>query len=97
MRHPTATPAAAMMDALMLGLEAQSVVALRLWRLSGGGTAAALEAQRMIVEKVDALWRAQLAASLALARGDGGEAAAAAAMRPIRRVVRANRRRLSSL
>ncbi|MDB5445283.1 MAG: hypothetical protein JWQ97_600, partial [Phenylobacterium sp.] len=37
-----------------LGLEAQTVIALRLMKLAGGGVDAQVEAQRMVAEKIDA-------------------------------------------
>jgi hypothetical protein len=85
-----------MLDVMQFAFEVQSVIALRLWRMSGGGTEAAVEAHRMVAEKADALWRSHLAAGAALAGGRDGEAVAAAAFRPYRRAVKANHRRLSS-
>ena len=38
----------------MLAIESQTVIALRLMKLSSGGTAAADEARRMVTEKVGA-------------------------------------------
>ncbi|MGH1587636.1 hypothetical protein ACRBEV_03860 [Methylobacterium phyllosphaerae] len=38
----------------MLAIESQSVIALRLVRLAGGGSEGLAEAQSMVVEKVDA-------------------------------------------
>jgi hypothetical protein len=96
MRRPPAHPAVAMLQAMQFALDVQSVIALRLLRMSGGGTEAAVEAHRMVMEKAEAVWRSQLAAGLALASGRDGEAVAAAAFRPYRRAVKANRRRLSA-
>ena len=42
----------------MLALEAQSVIALRLMRIAGGGALARSEATRMVTEKVQALGEA---------------------------------------
>jgi hypothetical protein len=47
-------------DAVMLGLEAQRVIGLRLIKLSGGGPAAQAEALRMLSEKTAALAEAGL-------------------------------------
>ena len=47
------------LDALELGAEASNVVALRMLKLAGGGTAAAAEAERMVSEKVTAAMAAQ--------------------------------------
>ncbi|WP_457105967.1 hypothetical protein [Methylobacterium sp. P5_C11] len=42
------------LSSLMLAIESQSVIALRLVRLAGGGSEGLAEAQSMVVEKVDA-------------------------------------------
>jgi hypothetical protein len=52
-------------DAVMLGLEAQRVIGLRLIKLSSGGPTAQAEAWRMVSEKTAALAEA----GLTLARG----------------------------
>ncbi len=82
-------------DAARFGLESQQVIALRLMRMAAGGPLAATEAQRMVVEKVAAVAQAQQAAALALMTGKTFPTAATKAMIPIRRTMRANRRRLS--
>ena len=82
-------------DAARFATEAQWVIALRMLRLAGGGTAATTEAQRMIVEKMIAGAQAQIAAGTALATGGGSRGAMRAAAKPYRRAVRANRRRLT--
>jgi hypothetical protein len=78
----------------MLALEAQQVIALRMAKLALGGPAAALEARRMLTEKVDASAKVAGMVSVAMLRGvpDGG---ADQVVRMLRRKVRANRRRLS--
>jgi hypothetical protein len=96
MQRPSTHPAATMLQAMQFAFEVQSVVALRLLRISAGGSEAAVETQRMISEKAEAVWRSQLAASVAIVSGRGSEAVAAAAFRPYRRAVKANRRRLTS-
>jgi hypothetical protein len=73
-------------DAVMLGLEAQRVIGLRLIKLSGGGPAAQAEALRMVSEKTAALAEA----GLTLARGGS----AGRVMRRYRTHVRSNKRRL---
>jgi hypothetical protein len=78
-----------------LGLEAQSVVALRMMRLAAGGALASREAQRMIVEKGAAAVAAQMAAAAALAGGRGPGAAAARALGTYKRAVSRNRHRLT--
>jgi hypothetical protein len=82
------------LDNLLLGFEAQQVIAARLMRLARADATAALEANRMVQEKVAAFFEAQAAAGVALARGDSLRATVARAHRPYRRRVRANRRRL---
>jgi len=73
-------------DAVMLGLEAQRVIGLRLINLSGGGPAAQAEALRMVSEKTAALAEA----GLTLARGGS----AGRVIRRYRTHVRSNKRRL---
>ena len=73
-------------DAVMLGLEAQRVIGLRLIKLSGGGPAAQAEALRMVSEKSAALAEA----GLTLARGGS----AGSVIRRYRTRVRSNKRRL---
>ena len=73
-------------DAVMLGLEAQRVIGLRLIKLSSGGPAAQAEAFRMVSEKSAALTEA----GLALARGGS----AGSVIRRYRTRVRSNKRRL---
>jgi hypothetical protein len=81
------------LDAVKLGVEAQSVVALRLMKLAGGGPEAAVEAQLMVTEKI----RAAVGAGAHLASGAlaGDPQGAQRAMGVYRRGVRANRRRLT--
>ncbi len=73
-----------------LGVEAQSVVGLRMMRLAAGGPAAEREAFRMVAEKVAAFAEAQ--AGLVMDAVAGGPPSGAVA--PYLRRVRANRRRL---
>jgi hypothetical protein len=78
-----------------LGIDAQGVIAMRLARISGGGAAADVECRRMVSEKFTAAAASQAAAAAALAGGKGIETAATLALAPVKRAVRANRRRLS--
>lgn len=80
-------------DAARMALEAQQVIALRMMRLAEGGPNAALETQRMIGEKVLALWSAQSAAGWAALRGPA--TAGPKALAPFKSAVSANRRRLT--
>jgi hypothetical protein len=72
---------------MMLGIESQQVIWLRLMKLAAGGTAAHSEARLMLLEKVSA---AQQAGERIL-RGDSANSV----VRGYRRKVRANVRRLS--
>jgi hypothetical protein len=74
-------------DAVLLGVETQRVIGLRLMKLSGGGPAAQAEAVRMISEKSAALAEA----GMTLARGGS----AGKVIRRYRTHVRSNKRRLS--
>jgi hypothetical protein len=75
------------MDATMLALESQQVIGMRLMMLSAGGSAAQVEAQRMVSEKIMA------AGEAALLVASGGSTTRVVA--GYRRKVRANARRLS--
>jgi hypothetical protein len=81
------------MDSWSLGLEASTVVGLRMMKLSQGGPAAAAEAERMVKEKIDAAVDLQW---LAVTGGLGttSHRAATKAVSHYRTKVRANRRRL---
>lgn len=81
-------------DSWALGLEASSVIGLRMMKLAAGGAAAQAEAQLMVGEKVAAgLMLPMLAATGQL--GASGHAIAAGSLAHLRKKVRANRRRLS--
>jgi hypothetical protein len=75
------------LDAARLGRETQEVMALRLLKLAGGGGAARVEAQRMVMEKGVAF--AEAAAILAI----GGSVKKV--VRRVRSRVSENKRRLS--
>lgn len=55
-----------------LGLEAQSVIALRAMQFAAGGARAQTEAHRMIIDKIAAGVEAQAVAGFALAPGRKG-------------------------
>ncbi|GEP04750.1 hypothetical protein [Methylobacterium oxalidis] len=74
-------------DATLLAFESQQVIGMRLVKLSAGGAAAQVEAQRMVNEKIMA------AGEAALLVASGGSTARVVA--GYRRKVRANARRLS--
>ena len=73
-------------DAVLLGLDTQRVISLRLMKLSRGGRAAELEVLRMVTEKNTALAEA----ATTLARGGSAETV----IRRYRTHVRSNKRRL---
>jgi hypothetical protein len=81
-------------DAMRFGFEVQSVIALRLIKIAGGGAESNAEVARMVTEKIKALTDAQAAGAVALAQGKSVKAASKRAMTPIKRRVRANHRRL---
>jgi len=80
---------------MQLGVEAQTVVALRIMRLAAGGIHAQDEAQRMITEKIAAVAEAQTAAIAAMINGDKDHMVAAKTLRTFKKRIRANKRRLS--
>lgn len=81
-------------DTWALGLEASSVIGLRMMKLAAGGAAAQAEAQLMVGEKVAAgLTLPMLAMTGQL--GASAPAIASGSLAHLRKKVRANRRRLS--
>lgn len=81
-------------DSWSLGMEASTVVGMRMLRLSQGGPAAADEAERMVREKLEAA--ADLGALAITGRlGATSETAASRTLKHIRGKVRANRARLT--
>ena len=96
---PIAAPAAApadwpglMADASRLWADAGMVVALRSWRMMGGGPAASRELERMFNEKIAA--GLELAGALAGGGVTSPEAAARKALGVYGKRVRGNRKRL---
>ena len=83
------------LDLARLGMEAQTVIALRMMRLAAGGALANREARRMIAEKGAAAVAAQMAAAAALAGGRGPGVATKRAYGTYKRAVSRNRQRLS--
>ncbi len=73
-------------DTQLLTIEAQQVIAMRVMRLSLGGTKSATEARRMVSEKIFAAGQA----GFKLAKGGSGHSV----VKHYRRKVRANHRRL---
>ena len=79
--------------AVQMGIEAQSVVALRMLRFASGG--ARSEATRVVAEKVAAAAKAQAVAAAAAVSGRQPHVVAGEALNVYKKRVRANKRRLS--
>ena len=88
-------PLDAWLESVRFACEVQGVISMRLMRLAEGGPQAAVEAHRMIAEKLDAFAESETALVDALAEGASLMAAAERAYAPMRRCVHANSRRLS--
>ena len=73
-----------------LGIEAQSLVALRMMRLASGGAGTQAEMGRMMVEKAAAVTEAQFAAATAAVAGSKDHVIAGKALKGFRKRVRAN-------
>ena len=82
------------MDAMTLGVEASTVIALRGMKIAAGGPAADAEAKRMVQEKVEAAMALQTLA-LTGALGWSAPGITSKTIAHYRRRVRANRRRLA--
>jgi hypothetical protein len=82
------------MDAFVLGIEAQQVIALRMAKFAMGADPHGHEALRMVTEKAKAAMEAQRGLVQAMATGDVA-GASDRVLAVYRREVRANRRRLS--
>lgn len=78
-----------------LCLEAQSVIALRLMRLAGGGAPSLAEARLMVTDKMAALSEAQVAAAATVPAGNSHKVAMKV-LQVIKKRVRANKNRLSN-
>jgi hypothetical protein len=81
--------------AWQIGLEAQSVIALRMLRFGAGGANAQAEASRMVTEKITAAGEAQAAAVTAAMLGHKEHVVAGKALAVYSKRVRNNKRRLS--
>ncbi|MHA6720179.1 hypothetical protein ACX40Y_12090 [Sphingomonas sp. RS6] len=80
-------------DSWTLGMEASTVIGLRMAKLAAGGPAAAIEAQRMVAEKMQAALELQAAAAMGKL-GSTPDAQARRTLSHYRRKVRANAKRL---
>ena len=83
--------------AIELGIEAQSVIALRMMRLVSGDVRGQAELNRMVVEKITAAAEAQVAVAAAIMNGHKDHVIAGKALTVYKKRVRANRRRLSEI
>jgi hypothetical protein len=82
------------LNALQMGIEAQTVIALRMLRLASGGALMKAEASRMATEKVAAAVEAQTVAAVATISGRPPHVVANKALKVLKKRVRANKRRL---
>jgi hypothetical protein len=82
-------------DAAIMAVESQSVIAMRLVKITAGGAAADAECEMMVAEKFAAVTAAHSAATTALFNGQSLQEVAALALAPVRSRVRANHERLS--
>jgi hypothetical protein len=80
---------------VQLGLDAQSVIALRMMRLASGGPTAKAEMSRMVIDKAEAIAEAQAAATMAAMTGSKDHVVAGKTLDVFSKRVRANKRRLS--
>lgn len=80
-------------DAWALGIEASTVVGLRMASFAQGGAGADREARRMVAEKIESAL--QLQAAMLTGRIGATPAGARAVVRHYRRKVSANRKRLT--
>jgi hypothetical protein len=85
------------MEAVRFTYEAQGVISARLMLFATGAPQAAVEAERMVSEKLAAFSEAHNAAEQALAEGLGIYAAAERAYAPLQRCVHDNNARLFSM
>jgi hypothetical protein len=67
---------------------------MRLLKIATGGAGSSAECTKIVTEKIKAAAEAQTAGVIALAQGKSIRAATKRAMAPVKRRVRANRRRL---
>ncbi len=93
MRTPYADWMKIGLDSWMLGMEASTVIGLRMAKLAAGGPNAAAEAQQMVAEKMQAAWELQVAAVTGKL-GSTPQDQASKTLRHYRRKVRANAKRL---
>lgn len=93
MKHPSTSWFQLSWDMMQLGVEAQSVIALRTMKMATGGAAANEEISLMVSEKVQAAMDAQMEMAKAAMAGRTDGPAKAVAL--YRNRVRANQKRLT--
>jgi hypothetical protein len=79
----------------LMSMEAQRVVAMRLWGMGGFWNVTPAENARMVNEKTVAVRASALAAGRAATQGKSPAGVALAAMKPVRAKTRANAKRLT--
>jgi hypothetical protein len=82
------------LKAVRIGMEAQSVIALRMLRLASGGAPVEAEANRMKTDKVGAAAEAQAVAAVPALSGRSPHVVVSKA-RVVKKRIRANKRRVS--
>ncbi len=83
------------LNAFQMGVEAQSVIALRMLRFASGNACTETEATRMVTEKIAAAAEAQAVAAMATITGHPQHVVANKALKVFKKRVRANKRRLT--
>jgi hypothetical protein len=83
------------LNAFQMGVEAQSVIVLRMVRLASGNARSETEATRMVTEKIAAAAEAQAVAAMATFTGHPQHVVATKALKIFKKRVRANKRRLT--
>ena len=83
------------LNAFQMGVEAQSVIALRVLRFASGNARSETEATRMVTEKIAATAEAQAVAAMATITGHPQHVVANKALKVFKKRVRANKRRLT--
>ena len=78
------------LNAFQMGVEAQSVIALRMLRLASGNARSETEATRMVTEKIAAAAEAQAVVAMATFTGHPQHGAATKALKIFKKRVRAN-------
>ncbi len=78
----------------LIAMEAQAVIAMRLWGMAGLWHVATNENRRMVEEKLNAAQKGMIAASGTALRGGDAVAVISKAAAPVRRATRSNVTRL---